>query len=179
MLCLIQPKFFAPIHGEKRHLMQHAQMAEKVGVKKENIFILNNGDMLEFNKKEAKKTCKVQSGDVLVDGLGVGDVGNIVLKDRKHLSEDGIMIIVIAIDKSTGKVSKYPEIVSRGFVYVKESEELMIDVKNLVINIFDEYNEKNSRDWNILKSAVREELRSFLFKRTNRNPMILPILIEV
>lgn len=180
MLSLIQPKFFIPIHGEKRHIKQHARIAKSMGIKDNNIFSnMNNGDILEFNNSYAKINGKIQSGDVLVDGLGVGDVGNVVLRDRKHLSEDGIMIVVVPISSRDKRVVSKIEIVSRGFVYVKESEELLKNASQSVSKVIDSCNDKKNRDRNYLKSLIRDELKTFLFERTNRKPMILPIIVEV
>ncbi|MFR3064170.1 ribonuclease J [Peptoniphilus sp.] len=178
ILSLVKPKYFIPAHGEVRHLMKHAQIAQQMGMDEENIFIMENGNCLEISQKSAKLVGDVPSGNILVDGLGVGDVGNIVLRDRRHLSEDGLIIVVISLTKE-GKVVSGPDIISRGFVYVRESEDLIEDAKNVVRKILNDDSRDNLRDWNGLKSDIRDNLRSYIFKNTKRNPMILPIIMEV
>lgn len=180
MHSLIKPKFFMPVHGEYRHLKRHAQIAESLGKDPENIFILENGNILNVtaNKAEIIKE-EVPSQAVYVDGLGVGDVGNIVLRDRKLLSESGLIIVVAAIDKASGTICSGPDIISRGFVYVRENENLIEQARNLVANTLDKCCEENIKDWNALKSAVRDDLRSFIYKQTKRSPVILPIFLEV
>lgn len=178
ILSLVKPKYFIPAHGEVRHLMKHAKIATQMGMPEENIFIMENGNCLEISQKEAKLVGDVPSGNILVDGLGVGDVGNIVLRDRRHLSEDGLIIVVITITKE-GKVVSGPDIISRGFVYVRESEDLIEDAKNVVRKILNDDSRDNLKDWNGLKSDIRDDLRSYIFKNTKRNPMILPIIMEV
>lgn len=178
ILSLVKPKYFIPAHGEVRHLMKHAKIATQMGIPEENIFIMENGNCLEISQKEAKLVGDVPSGNILVDGLGVGDVGNIVLRDRRHLSEDGLIIVVITITKE-GKVVSGPDIISRGFVYVRESEDLIEDAKNVVRKILNDDSRDNLKDWNGLKSDIRDNLRSYIFKNTKRNPMILPIIMEV
>lgn len=178
ILSLIKPKYFIPAHGEVRHLMKHAKIAAQMGIPEDNIFIMENGNCLEISQKDAKLVGDVPSGNILVDGLGVGDVGNIVLRDRKHLSEDGLIIVVITITKG-GKVVSGPDIISRGFVYVRESEDLIEDAKNVVRKILKEESNENLKDWNGLKSDIRDNLRSYILKNTKRNPMILPIIMEV
>ncbi|MBS6719918.1 MAG: ribonuclease J [Peptoniphilus harei] len=178
ILSLVKPKYFIPAHGEVRHLMKHAKIAMQMGMPEENIFIMENGNCLEISQKDAKLAGDVPSGNILVDGLGVGDVGNIVLRDRRHLSEDGLIIVVITITKE-GKVVSGPDIISRGFVYVRESEDLIEDAKNVVRKILKEDSRDNLKDWNGLKSDIRDNLRSYIFKNTKRNPMILPIIMEV
>jgi len=179
MLSLVRPKFFLPVHGEYRQLMVHARTAVSVGIPPENIFIMNNGRVMEINENSAKMTGTVQSGRILVDGLGVGDVGNIVLKDRQHLSQDGLIIIVITMDSNTGEVLAGPDIISRGFVYVKESENLMDEVKRTVQRELYKCEEKGIKDWTGIKSALKDGLRDYVFAKTKRNPMILPIIMEV
>ncbi|MBM7550164.1 ribonuclease J [Peptoniphilus gorbachii] len=178
ILSLVKPKYFIPAHGEVRHLMKHAKIASQMGMPEENIFIMENGNCLEISQKDAKLAGDVPSGNILVDGLGVGDVGNIVLRDRRHLSEDGLIIVVITITKE-GKVVSGPDIISRGFVYVRESEDLIEDAKNVVRKILKDDSKDNLKDWNGLKSDIRDNLRSYIFKNTKRNPMILPIIMEV
>ena len=153
--------------------------AVSVGIPPENIFIMNNGRVMEINEDAAQMTGTVQSGKILVDGLGVGDVGNIVLKDRQHLAQDGLIIIVITMDSNTGEVLAGPDIISRGFVYVRESEGLMDEAKEIVKDVLRECEESNITDWASLKSKVRDELRSYLYEKTKRKPMILPIIMEI
>lgn len=176
---LVKPKYFIPVHGEYRHLKLHAELAEGLGTPAENVFIMENGRILEFTEDAAKFTGTVPSGHILVDGLGIGDVGNIVLRDRKHLSEDGLIVVVVTMSKQDGKVVAGPDIISRGFVYVRESEDLMEEAKNIVKDVLLACEKKNITDWATLKSNVRDSLRSFLYERIKRNPMILPIIMEV
>ena len=178
ILSLVKPKYFIPAHGEVRHLMKHAKIAQQMGMDERNIFIMENGNCLEISQKSAKLVGDVPSGNILVDGLGVGDVGNIVLRDRRHLSEDGLILVVISLTKE-GKVVSGPDIISRGFVYVRESEDLIEDAKNVVRKILNDDSRDNLKDWNGLKSDIRDNLRSYIFKNTKRNPMILPIIMEV
>ncbi len=179
VLALVKPKYFIPAHGEIRHLKIHAKMAESMGTPSENIFIIENGQIIEFTKDSANLGGIVPSGHILVDGLGVGDVGNIVLRDRKHLSEDGLIVVVVTMNKQDGKVVSGPDIVSRGFVYVRESEDLMVEARNIVKAALEDCEKKKITDWATLKSAIRDSLRSFLYEKIKRNPMILPIIMEV
>ena len=179
ILALAKPKFFIPVHGEYKQLRAHAETAKKMGVPAQNIFILNNGRVLEINKEEAKITTSVPSGKILVDGLGVGDVGNIVLRDRQHLSQDGLIVIVMTMDGSTGEIVAGPDVVSRGFVYVRESENLMEDVKKVIRDEVRMLEEHGIRDWTTIKSTLKDNLRDYIFQKTKRNPMILPIIMEV
>ncbi|WP_422445710.1 ribonuclease J [Thermoanaerobacterium sp. DL9XJH110] len=179
MLNLVRPKFFVPVHGEYRHLIHHAQLAKQVGIPDENIFIAENGRILEFTQDTAKMTGRVTAGKVLVDGLGVGDVGNIVLRDRKQLSQDGILIVVVTIDRETAEVVAGPDIISRGFVYVRESEELMEQAREKVKQALKKCQEEEISEWSTIKSQVRDSLGKFLFEQTRRRPMILPIIMEV
>ncbi len=176
---LARPKYFIPVHGEYRQLKAHAETAKEMGIPSENIFILENGKTLELNKKEAKITTSVPNGKILVDGLGVGDVGNIVLRDRQHLSQDGLIVIVMTMDGSTGEIVSGPDVVSRGFVYVRESETLMDDVKKVIRQEVRTFEEEGVRDWSTIKSTLKDDLRDYIFQRTKRNPMILPIIMEV
>ncbi len=175
---LIKPKYFIPVHGEYRHLKQHANLAKTLGMKEENIFIMDNGECLEFSINGAKRLPSVVAGNVLVDGLGIGDVGNIVLRDRKHLSQDGLMVVVISREKQESKFINPPDIISRGFVYVKESEALLEEAK---AKIMDTLQKKacSSGDWDTIKTTVKHELSAFLYEKTKRRPMILPIIVEV
>ncbi|WP_213974658.1 ribonuclease J [Tepidanaerobacter acetatoxydans] len=179
ILNLVKPRFFIPVHGEYRHLVHHSHLAMEVGIPSENIFIVENGRILEFTKDSCKMAGRVTAGKVLVDGLGVGDVGNIVLRDRKQLSQDGILIVVVAIDKETGEVVSGPDIISRGFVYVRESEELMEQAREKVKQALRKCQEENISEWSTIKSQVREHLGKLLFEQTRRRPMILPIIMEV
>jgi len=179
MLSLVRPKYFLPVHGEYRQLMVHARTAVSLGIPPENIFIMNNGRVMEINENSAKMVGTVQSGRILVDGLGVGDVGNIVLRDRQHLSQDGLIIIVLTMDSATGEVLAGPDIISRGFVYVRESENLMDEVKRTVQRELYKCEEKGIKDWSSIKSSLKDGLRDYVFAKTKRNPMILPIIMEV
>jgi ribonuclease J len=179
MQALIRPKFFIPVHGEYKHLKQHGKLAEKMGVDKENIFILDNGSVLELSRDSAKTNGTVTAGKVLVDGLGVGDVGNIVLRDRKHLSQDGLIVIVVTISKETGQVVAGPDIISRGFVYVRESEDLMDEAKLKIKEALAKCEEKQITEWGTIKSQVKDSLKEFIYYKTKRNPMILPIIMEI
>lgn len=176
---LVRPKFFIPVHGEYRHLKQHAKLAESMGLEKENIFILDNGSVLELTKDSAKINGTVTAGKVLVDGLGVGDVGNIVLRDRKHLSQDGLIVIVVTMSKESGQVIVGPDIISRGFVYVRESEDLMEEAKSVVKEALTKCEEKQITEWSTIKSQVKDSLKEFIYSKTKRNPMILPIIMEI
>lgn len=180
MHSLIKPKFFMPVHGEHRHLVRHAKLAEELGMKKDNIFILDNGDQLTVDRKKAIKFKNVVSAeDILVDGLGIGDVGNIVLRDRKLLSESGLIIIVAAIDRNNGTIVSGPELVSRGFVYVKENEDLINDAREKAMEVIEETISGGFKDWNTIKNGVRDEMRKYIFTRTKRSPIILPIFLDV
>lgn len=179
MLQLTKPKFFVPVHGEYRMLLHHKRLAEQVGVPAENVLIGENGTVFEFSRDTAQIAGKVTSGQVLVDGLGVGDVGNIVLRDRKQLSQDGILIVVVAMDREAGVIMGGPDIVSRGFVYVRESEGLLEEAKERVKNALYDQLERGTTEWAVLKSGVRDVLGKYLFEKTRRRPMILPIIMEV
>jgi ribonuclease J len=179
MLSLVKPKYFIPVHGEYRQLIAHSETAKKLGMKPENIFITGNGRVLELNENEAKFNGSVTSGIVLVDGLGVGDVGNIVLKDRQKLSQDGLIAVVITLDSGSGKIIAGPDVISRGFVYVRESENLMDDIKRLLRTELNKCEEKHITDWATLKSVIKEELGSYIYKKTKRQPMLIPIIMEI
>jgi len=176
---LVKPKFFIPVHGEYRHLKQHAKLAESLGMPKKNIFIAELGNVIEFTPNSCRINGSVTAGKVLVDGLGIGDVGNIVLRDRKHLSQDGLMVVVITMSKDNYSIIAGPDIISRGFVYVRESEKLMEDAKKIVKNVLEECEEKKITDWNTIKLNIRNDLRDFLYERTKRKPMILPVIMEI
>ena len=175
---LVKPKYAIPVHGEYRHLVAQKNIALELGIPKQNIFIMKTGQVLELSQNSAKITGTVETGEVMVDGLGVGDVGNIVLRDRQHLSEDGIMIVVMTLDRASGTLIAGPEIVSRGFVYVRESEDLIDEARNVVDDAVNECLDAHITDWGKLKSTIKDALGSFVWKRTQRRPMILPIIME-
>ena len=176
---LVQPKYAIPIHGEYKHRKAQAEIAMELGIPKENVFMLASGDVLEMNEDNAGVTGRVPVGAILVDGLGVGDVGNVVLRDRQHLAEDGIMIVVVTLDSGSGEVLSGPDLVSRGFVYVKESDELMDEAHELMVKVMDNYVAKGCTDWGRIKSSIKDNLGDFIWKKTKRRPMILPIIMEV
>ena len=179
IFALTKPKFFIPVHGEYRQLRAHAETAQMMGIPAKNIVMMENGRVVELDENDIKLGGMVPNGRALVDGLGVGDVGNIVLRDRQHLSQDGLIVIVLTMDSSTGEVVAGPDVISRGFVYVRESENLIDDVKNVVRHEIRKCEEKGVRDWSTIKSTVRENLRDYIFTKTKRNPMIIPIIMEV
>ncbi len=179
MLNFIRPKYFMPVHGEFRMLNRHSELAQATGVDPDNIFILDNGDVLEFQGGSASLGSKVTAGAVLIDGLGVGDVGNIVLRDRKLLSQDGILVVVVTLSKQTGAILSGPDIISRGFVYVRESEELLDEANRVVNSTLSRLMTDNVSDWSGLKTGVRDALSRFLYEQTKRRPMVLPIIMEV
>ncbi len=179
ILALAKPKYFMPVHGEYRQLIAHSETAQSMGIQKDNIIMMSNGRVLEINQEGANITGSVPSGKILVDGLGVGDVGNIVLRDRQHLSQDGLIVIVLTMDSNTGEVVAGPEIISRGFVYVRESENLMDDVKSVARNEIRKCEQRGITDWATIKTTVKENLRDYIFMKTKRNPMIIPIIMEV
>ena len=179
IMALVKPKYFIPVHGEYRQLMAHKDTAIEMGIPKDNIFITGNGRVLELNENEGKFTGTVPSGRVMVDGLGVGDVGNIVLRDRQHLSQDGLIVIVMTMDNQTGEIVSGPDVISRGFVYVRESENLMEEVKSFIREEIQELEDRKVRDWSTIKSTLKDDLRDYIFSKTKRNPMILPIIMEV
>ena len=179
MLDIVKPKFFIPVHGEQKHLVKHAGLARAVGVPKENILIASIGNVIELTKTRMKVVDTVQAGSVLVDGFGVGDVGNVVLRDRKHLAEDGIIVVAVSVDSATREVISGPEVISRGFVYVKESEQLLDDAKEAACDVLEKCYVTNVRDWSVVKSRVRDGLSKYLYERTGRSPMILPVILEV
>lgn len=176
---IVKPKYFIPVHGEQKHLRRHGALAVEMGMPASNVYIGDIGDLLEINQNHMKNIGKVPAGRVLVDGLGVGDVGNVVLRDRKHLAQDGLIVVVCAIDFSSGYVVSGPDIVSRGFVYVRESESLMAAAKAKVTEILSECNNENVYEWGMIKSNIKEALSKFFYEQTKRSPMILPIIMEV
>ncbi|MFR2776426.1 MAG: ribonuclease J [Anaerostipes sp.] len=176
---LTKPKYAIPVHGEYRHLMRHQELAVEMGISKQNVFVLSEGDVLELNKRQGKVTEKVHAGGILVDGLGVGDVGNIVLNDRKMLSQNGLIIATVTLQKHGNQILAGPDIVSRGFVYVRESESLMEGAREIALEAVEECMERNITDWARIKTKIKDELSNYIWKRTKRNPMILPIITEV
>jgi len=179
MMGLVKPKFFIPVHGEQKHLQKHANLAVSMGIDKDNIYVGNIGEKIQISEDGIKKVENIPSGEIYVDGIGVGDVGNIVLNDRKHLSKDGIIIVVATIDSSSGYVVSGPDIVSRGFVYVKENELLMNRARDLACRVIDESYDKKYHDWNSVKTKLRDELSKLMYEKTKRSPMILPIFMEI
>ena len=175
---LVKPKYAIPVHGEYRHLKAHAEVAQSLGIPKENIFLMYSGDVMELDEDGAAVTGKVHTGAIMVDGLGVGDVGNIVLRDRQHLSEDGIMVVVLTLEKRTNQLLAGPDTVSRGFVYVRESEDLMGEAREVVEEALDGCLSKNISDWGKIKSTIKDALGDYVWKKTKRRPMILPIIME-
>lgn len=176
---LVRPKYAIPIHGEYKHLKAQAKIVEELGIAKENIFILHSGEVLELTEEKAQVTGRVPVGDILVDGLGVGDVGNIVLRDRQHLAEDGILIVVLGLSSATDELVSGPDIVSRGFVYVRESDELMEEARAVVNEAVEGCLSRGISDWGKLKSSIKDALGEFVWRKTKRRPMILPIIMEV
>ncbi|MCI8490119.1 MAG: ribonuclease J [Lachnospiraceae bacterium] len=176
---LVRPKYAIPVHGEYRHLMAQGKIAEELGYSRDNIFILSSGDVLELDEEEAKVTGRVHVGNVMVDGLGVGDVGNIVLRDRQHLAEEGIIIVVLTLEAGSGQLLAGPDIVSRGFVYVRGSESLMDEAKHILDSTMQLMMDKNVTDWSRIKAEIKEALGEFVWKETKRRPMIIPIIMEV
>ncbi|MBQ5810740.1 MAG: ribonuclease J, partial [Clostridia bacterium] len=179
MLSLVKPKFFVPVHGEQKHLRKHAETAVSLGMKKENIVVADLGRVIELTAKSVKCKETVEAGRLLIDGLGVGDVGSVVLRDRKHLAEDGIFVVVMCLDSATGEMLSGPEVISRGFVYVKGSEELMDETREIVWDIVEDTPIRSQRDWNTMKTRVRDSVSRLLYERTGRSPMILPIIMEI
>ncbi len=177
ILALTKPKYFIPVHGEHRHLMLHASLAEKMGI--ENTFVLQNGSVLEIGAREAKVTGHVTAGKILVDGLGVGDVGNIVLRDRKLLAQDGLIVVVVTISNENGKIISGPDIISRGFVYVRESEDLMAKIRDVARESIENCNNSHISDWSAMKNAVKNSIFRYIYDTTKRSPMIMPIIMEV
>ncbi|HGO9418344.1 TPA: ribonuclease J [Bacillus cereus] len=179
MLTLMKPKYFIPIHGEFRMLHHHSLLAESIGIEKENIFIVRNGDVVDISNEVAIQSRRIQAGNIYVDGLGIGDVGNALLRDRKQLSEDGMLVIVITFNKVDGEIISGPDIISRGFVYVRDSEEFLRELNKLAVITINNLKKENVNSWGILKREVREALGKYIYTNTKRKPMILPIIIEV
>lgn len=179
MHSLLKPKYFAPVHGELRHLMSHKELAEGLGQNSKNIFILENGDVLSLSRRKAKVEGKVHAGKVMIDGLGVGDVGNIVIRDRKSLSQDGIISIIFVIEKESKMVVSGPDVITRGFVYVRDSEGLLTEIRDLASDSIERCISKNIYQWSKLKNEVRNEVGEFVYQKTKRKPIIVPIIMEV
>lgn len=179
MQTLVKPRHFIPVHGEYRHLMEHGKLAQSMGIPKKNVFLMESGDVLSIGKEDAKVVGKVPAGSVLVDGLGVGDVGNIVLRDRQNLAENGIIIVVLTLEKYTNQILAGPDIVTRGFVYVRESENLIENAKVVVTEALEECLSRRNADWGKIKMVVKDSLGEYIWKTMKRNPMILPIIMEV
>jgi len=179
ILALIKPRFFIPIHGEHRHLRTHARIAAQMGISSRNIVVADIGQVIELTGKSIAKTGTVPSGKVLVDGAGVGDVGSVVLRDRQHLAQDGMIVVIINLSSEDGSLVTGPDIVTRGFIYVKESEELMRELKNVVMDTLDEFTAEKLTDWTALKSAIKADLSAHLYNKVKRNPMILPVITEI
>ncbi len=179
IMALIKPKYFIPVHGEHRHLVLHKRLAEQVGIPQENSFVLSNGSVLEIDENSARITGNISAGQVLVDGLGVGDVGNIVLRDRKHLSQDGLIIIVTTIDREKREMASRPDVISRGFVYVREAEQLIEDIKQVSADAVTESLSRRNTDWSIMKNNIKTSVSRYIYEHTKRSPMILPIIEEI
>ena len=179
IISLIKPKFFIPVHGEHRHLVLHKALAESVGIPSERCFVLSNGSVLEMDANSARVSGTVPAGHVLVDGLGVGDVGNIVLRDRKHLAQDGLIIVVVTISHDSHLMASRPDVISRGFVYVREAERLIDGIKDISAGAVEDCLSKRNVDWAMMKNTIKNNVARFIYDRTKRNPMILPIIEEV
>ena len=176
---IVKPKYFIPVHGELKHLRKHAGLALNVGIPKENILIADNGRVAEISKKALKCTSTVPAGRVFVDGYGVGDVGSVVLRDRKHLAQDGLVIVAVCIDRENGEIVSGPDVVTRGFVYVKESEELINAAREVAVRAIEAQTDSGYFDWNSIKASLRDEISHLMYERTKRSPMILPVIMEV
>lgn len=179
ILAITKPKFFIPVHGEHRHLVQHAELGQQMGIPEENTFVLSNGSVLELGTDTARVSGNVPTGKILVDGLGVGDVGNIVLRDRKHLAQDGLIIVVATLSSDTGKLVAGPDIISRGFVYVREAEDLIVHVRDVARESVEKCTINRVTDWSTMKSSLKNNISRYIYEQTNRNPMILPVIMEV
>lgn len=178
MINLMKPKYFVPIQGEYRMLIAHSKLAQELGMQKSQIFIADKGDIIEYKNNKMRMTGRVQAGNVLIDGIGIGDVGNIVLRDRKLLSQDGIFIVVVTLNRAQKKIASGPEILSRGFVYVRESEHLMVEASDIARNVIEKYVGKDTFEWTNIKQEIRDTLNQYLFQKTKRRPMIIPIIME-
>lgn len=179
MMGIVKPKYFIPAHGEQKHLQKHRMLAESMGIPRENIVIADNGKVVEISQDWIKAESNVPAGRVFVDGYGVGDVGSVVLRDRKHLAEDGLIVVVATIDALSGIVMAGPDVVSRGFVYVREAEALIDDAKKVAEDTLEECSRHNIREWSAIKTRLRDEISRLMYERTKRSPMILPVIMEV
>ena len=179
MHALVRPKYFIPVHGEQRHLKTHSKLARDMGMDPRNIVISDVGRVIEVSQKSIRLSGTVPSGKVFVDGYGVGDVGAVVLRDRQHLAQDGMIVVVVSMSGEDGQVISGPDIITRGFVYVKESEELMDELRQVAIDALMDCEDRRVRDWATIKSTMKSELSGYLYKKTKRNPMILPVIMEV
>ena len=176
---LVKPRFFIPVHGEQRHLQIHSKLAQSMGMHPRNIHIGEIGTVFEFTAKSCKENGTVPAGKVFVDGTGVGDVGSVVLRDRKHLAQDGMIVVCVNLSSQDGTVVSGPDIITRGFIYVKESEDLMESLRQVALEAIDRCQRKRVRDWSAIKSAIKNDMSGYLFKATKRNPMILPVIMEI
>ena len=176
---LVKPQFALPVHGEYRHLLGQSELAQEMGVPKENVVIMSSGDIIELREDSAKKVGETQAQGIMVDGLGIGDVGNIVLRDRQHLSENGLLVVVLTLEKGSNMILSGPDLVSRGFVYVREAENLMDECREVVNIALDRLYDRGVTDWGRIKTEIKDTLNDFLWKKTKRNPVILPIIMEV
>ena len=179
MLALVKPKYFIPVHGEYRMLCKHAELGKLMGVNPKNIAVAENGAVIEIGKKGMKRGEPVPAGAVYIDGKGVGDVGSAVLRDRRHLAEDGIVMAIVTLSADTGEIISQPEIITRGFVYVKEAEDLMDELRRVVNESLDSCERQRIREWSAIKSRIKSNLSGYLYKTTRRSPMVLPVIIEV
>ena len=179
MHTLVKPKYFIPVHGEYRMLWQHAELAESLGMKRENILLPVMGQVMEMNSEEVSITGTVPTGEVLIDGLGIGDVGNVVLRDRKHLSQDGLIIVAMAFDRTNGILISGPDVISRGFVYVRENEDIIESTREIVRGIIASYDHIEGTDWPSIKNRIKDELHRYIYEKIKRNPMILPIIVDL
>ena len=179
MMALTRPKYFMPVHGEYRHLQANRELGLYMGIPDSNIFISDIGKVLEIDRDGARLNGTVPSGRILVDGSGVGDVGNVVLRDRRHLAEDGMIVVCVNLSSEDGSIITGPDIITRGFIYVKESEDLMDELKEVAMEAIDRCQRKRVRDWSAIKSAIKNDLSGYLYKTTKRNPMILPVIMEI
>ena len=176
---LVKPKFFIPVHGEQRHLQIHSKLAQTMGMNPRNIHIGEIGTVFELSSKTCKVSSTVPAGKVFVDGTGVGDVGSVVLRDRKHLAEDGMIVVCVNLSAEDGSVITGPDIITRGFIYVKESEDLMEELREVAMEAIERCSRKRTRDWAAIKAAIKNDLSGYLYKATKRNPMILPVIMEI
>ena len=180
LIALIRPKYLVPIHGDYRHLVEHCKLAVEIGIKKENCFLMENGQIMEFRKNEAQMAKeRVPVGYVLIDGLGVGDIGEVVLRDRQTMAKDGIFLIIMTVDGQKGTLLTSPDIISRGFVYMKESEDLIANTRTQIKKLHEVHTGRGTVNWEFFKKAMRDDIGEFLFEKTQRRPMVIPVVIQV